>query len=336
MTSPADDREAARFLVTGACGCIGAWVVRELLTTASTVVTFDLDADRRRLRLLVTEEELSGVPHFQADIADLAELETAIEQHGITNIIHLAALQVPFCRADPPLGARVNVVGTINVLEATKRRQGTMRPVVYASSVAAYDAPTEGVAAATLDRFPGTLYGVFKRANEASARVYWQDHGVSSVGLRPHTVYGVGRDQGLTSAPTKAMLASAAGVPFRIPYGGAGQLQYGHDVARAFVTASRGADEGAEVHNIAGPRVTMAEVVEAIGAAAPESVGEITFDDVPLPFPDEVDSSSFERVFDLGAPTPLREGVRDTVERFRELLAAGLLEPPPNTPVPAG
>src|SRR4030095_2725653 len=93
--------------------------------------------------------------------------------------------------------------------------------VVYASSVAAYDA-----GGTTMSGRPGTIYGVYKRANEASAAVYWQDEGRSSIGLRPHTVYGVGRDQGLTSAPTAAMLAADAGRPFRIPHGRPSPVPY--------------------------------------------------------------------------------------------------------------
>ena len=87
---------------------------------------------------------------------------------------------------------------------------------------------------------PGTLYGVYKRANEGTAHVYWADHGVASVGLRPHTVFGPGRDQGLTSAPTTAMLAAACGRPYRIPFGGTSQFQYAPDAARAFVSGGPG------------------------------------------------------------------------------------------------
>ena len=57
---------------------------------------------------------------------------------------------------------------------------------------------------------PTTHYGVFKRANEGNARVYYLDHGLNSVGLRPLTVYGVNRDTGLTSDPTKAKKLTAA------------------------------------------------------------------------------------------------------------------------------
>ena len=59
------------------------------------------------------------------DITDLPAIERVLDEHAITNVVHLAALQVPFCRADPPLGAAVNVVGTVNVFEAVRR----LRPV---------------------------------------------------------------------------------------------------------------------------------------------------------------------------------------------------------------
>ena len=60
-----------------------------------------------------------------------------MDEHDVTNVIHLAALQVPFVRDDPVLGSRVNVTGTVNVLEAVRRRGDGMGPVVYASSIAA-------------------------------------------------------------------------------------------------------------------------------------------------------------------------------------------------------
>jgi nucleoside-diphosphate-sugar epimerase len=316
-----------RFLVTGAHGCIGAWVVHELVVDGHEVVTFDLSADPRRLRLLLDEPALATVPHVAGDIADPAALERALDEHEVTNVIHLAALQVPFCRADPPLGARVNVLGTVNVFEAVKRRSGRMAPVVYASSVGAFDAPEEHVAP-SMTGHPGTLYGVFKRANESTAFVYREENGVSSIGLRPHTVYGIGRDQGLTSAPTSAMLAAAAGEPYRIPYGGAAQLQYARDVARAFIAASLSGYEGASVHNLPGARVSIAEVVDAIAEAAPGSAGTIEFDDVLLPFPEEVDSGSFSEIAPSFATTLLDDGVRDTIERFRTLLSEGLVTSP--------
>jgi len=316
-----------RFLVTGAYGCIGAWVVHTLVDAGEAVVTFDLSSDARRLALVLPPEQVAALPHVAGDVSDPEALDRALEEHGITNVIHLAALQVPFCRADPPLGARVNVLGTVNVFEAIRARADRLAPLVYASSVAAFDPPEEGAPPA-MSGHPSTLYGVYKRANESTAAVYAQDHGVASVGLRPHTVYGVGRDQGLTSAPTTAMLAAAAGVTYTIPYGGAAQLQLAADVARAFVGASTAGARGATVHNVPGRSVAIAEVIEAISAAAPASAGSIHFDDVRLPFLEEIDGSSFAGLVPGFAETPLEEGVAATIERFRVLVADGRVVPP--------
>jgi nucleoside-diphosphate-sugar epimerase len=306
-----------RFLVTGAHGCVGAWVVHELAAEGRYVVTFDLSTEPRRLRLLLGDAA-AAVPHVVGDITDLAALEHALDEHRVTHVIHLAALQVPLVRADPPLGARVNVLGTVNVFEAAARRE--LAPIVYASSIAAYDA------GGSFDAHPSTLYGVFKRANEATAEVYLAESGVASVGLRPHTVYGVGRDQGVTAAPTAAMLAAAAGVPYTIPYGGAAQLQLARDVARAFVASSLAGAEGAAVHNLPGRAVPIAEVVEAIDALVPGA--RIACGDTVLPFPAQVDSRSFAGLVPGYAETPLVDGVRETVSSFRDLLARGVLPPP--------
>ncbi len=324
-----------RFLVTGAHGCIGAWVIRALISEGAEVVALDVSDDDHRLRMVLSEDELSALPLVRTDITDLERLEHTLDEHEITNVIHLAALQVPFCRADPSLGARVNVVGTVNVLEAAARRSARMAPVVYASSIAAYDAVDAAQAAgspappSTSGGVPGTLYGVYKRANEGTAALYWSDRELPSVGLRPHTVYGPGRDQGLTSSPTAAMLAAAAGTPFEIPFGGSFQLQYAPDVAAAFILASRSQARSASVHNLNGRSVHMSEVVAAIEAARPEAADTITFVDTELPFPAEVDHGSLREVMSEPPETPLDDGIRETITRFQELLAAGTVSVAP-------
>jgi UDP-glucuronate 4-epimerase len=318
---------AERFLITGAYGCIGAWTVHQLLAEGVYVVALDLSVDLHRLQLLLTDDDLAALPRAHTDITDLDALERTIDEHEITHVIHLAALQVPFCRADPPLGARVNVVGTVNVLEAVTRRRSRMAPLVYASSIAAYEAidDSDDRRPSADGGTPGTLYGVYKRANEGAAAVYWREQSLPSVGLRPHTVYGPGRDQGLTSAPTSAMLAAAAGASFQIPYGGRFQIQYAPDVARAFIDASRSTGDGASVHNLAGHSVHMRDIVGAIETAAPEAAGRITFDSTLLPFPDEVESDSLTELIGPASDTPVQQGVSDTINRFRRLLADGLV-----------
>lgn len=272
---------------------------------------FDLGTSRHRLELVLTPEQLEALPLVGGDVTDLDGLERALDEHAITNVIHLAALQVPFCRADPVRGAQVNVVGTVNVFEAVRRRSDRIRRVVYASSMAVYGPDDAG--RRDERTHPATHYGVYKVANEGTARLYRLDAGVPSVGLRPGTVYGPGRDQGLTSSPTQAMAAAARGEGFHIDFGGTTHYQYAPDVARALVAASRAEIDDAVVFNLEGTRAHMRDVVAAIEAAAPDVAGRITFDDSPLPFPDALES-------DGPLPlswTPLEDGVRETIALLR-------------------
>jgi UDP-glucuronate 4-epimerase len=301
-----------RFLVTGALGCLGAWTLRTLMREGVPAVGFDLGGSRHRLELVLDEEELEHVGVVPGDVTDLAGVERALSEHEITHVIHLAALQIPLVRADPVRGAQVNVLGTINVFEAVKRRSGTVRGLAYASSAAVYGASHDGVLGEDAPATPVTHYGVHKEANEGTARVYWLDDGVPSVGLRPYVVYGPGRDQGLTAGPTLAMEAAARGEPYRIPFGGRAQYHYAPDAARAFVDAARTCDGGAVVGNLGGPSTHMSEIVAAIEAAVPEAAGTITFEDQQLPVPEV-----FEARVRPGPVTPIEVGVRETIDVFR-------------------
>jgi UDP-glucuronate 4-epimerase len=298
-------------LVTGVLGCIGAWTARLLLEQGVDVVGFDLGTSMHRLELVMAPEQRARLTLVPGDITDIAALGRALDEHEITGVVHLAALQVPACRADPALGARVNVLGTVNVFEAVKARRERIPHVVYASSVAVYG-PNDTGAHDERTR-PATHYGVYKAANEGTARVYAHDVRLPSIGVRPCCVYGPGRDQGLTSSPTQAMLAAARDEGFRISFGGTTHYQYAPDVARALIAATRLPVEDAVVFNLAGTRAHMSAMVAAIESAAPEVTGRITFDAAALPFPETLEA---EEPLPL-AWTPLEQGVRETVEHFR-------------------
>ena len=290
--------QSETWLVTGATGCIGAWVAVGLVRDGVKVIALDHSTDPYRRRLIATEEELAHLTVVHGDITDLDGIERVMSEHAVTHVVHLAAMQAPLCREDPPRGALVNVAGTVNVFEAA-RRHGIEQPIVYASSAGVYD--EHG------DHLPHTIYGVYKLANEGTARIYWHDHAVASVGLRPNVAYGAGRDRGMTSGPTAAIVAAVRGEPFHIPFGGSTQLQYVRDVAAAFIAAARSEAEGASVFNLGGPASAIADVVTAIEAAIPGA--RITFDDIPLPFPSSLPEPWF------GMPTTsLEQGVAETIE----------------------
>jgi nucleoside-diphosphate-sugar epimerase len=318
-----------RVLVTGGYGCIGSWIACNLLERGDQVWMYDLKEDPRRLRLILDEERLRQVGFVQGDVTDLAGLRGAIERHGITHLIHLAGLQVPVCRADPLLGAKVNVLGTLAVFEAVRQSQGQVQRLVYASSAAVFGPPAAypaGPLADDVPLTPATHYGVFKCCNEGNARIYFQDFGLSSIGLRPWTVYGVGRDFGMTSEPTKAIKSLALDRPYHITYGGWQDMQYVDDVAQIFVRCLEAPYRGAKSYNLRGDVVDLPALHRAFCEVDPRAARLITFGERQIAIAYDLDDGALQR--DLGPMprTPLVEGIRRTLELFKHLQAQGRLD----------
>ncbi len=314
------------YFVTGAQGFIGSWVVKALVERGDMAVVFDRSDDSRRLAAVMKQEALERVRFAIGDITDGAAVRAAIEASGARRVIHLAGLQVPTCKADPVAGALVNVVGTLNIFEAA-RGVGAER-VVYASSAAVFGMSEES---APLDESaacdPTTHYGVFKRANEGNARVYFLDHGLSSAGLRPYTVYGVGRDTGITSDPTKAIKAAILGRPFHIRFGGATDFQYVADTAAAFIACADRAPAGDFVFNLHGETTEVAEMVRVIDEELPaHQRGLVTFGGAPIPVAPHLSDAAIRATIGDVPSTPLAEGVRETIRRFIELRDEGRLD----------
>jgi nucleoside-diphosphate-sugar epimerase len=305
---------AERVLVTGALGCLGAWVARCALDDGDAVVGYDLGDNRSRLEL-VLGDDADRVELVRGDITDLAAVERALDEHEITRVVHLAALQVPFVRANPPLGMHVNVAGTVNVFDAVSRRLDRIPNVTYASSTAVYNRDDPNPAPESGGTMPTTLYGVSKLADEGIARIYRADAGVPSIGLRPYVIYGPGRDQGMTSGPTMAIAAAVRGEPFHIGYSGSAQYDYVPDVARAVVRAAHATTATAAVYNVPGALADMAVVVACIEAEVPGA--EITWGGDPLPFPPELEAVGYDRDVGPFPRTALPDGVAATVAHFR-------------------
>lgn len=312
------------YFMTGALGCIGAWIVKRLVERGDRPVAFDLSEDRRRLDAIMPAEQIESVRFIRGDITEAREVRRALDTCGAAHVIHLAGLQVPTCRADPAAGARVNVVGTLNVFEAA--RAAGLGRVIYASSAAVFGLADEAVDE-TVAPAPLTHYGVFKQTNEGNARVYFLECGLSSVGLRPFSVYGVGRDAGLTSDPTRAMKAAVAGRPFHIRFGGTSDFIHAGDVAAAFIACADEAPEGAHVFNLHGETMAVEALVRTIERHLPASArGLITFGGPPIPMPPALDDTALRAVLSNLPRTGIDEGVRDTIGRFAALREAGRLD----------
>lgn len=308
------DRIDGPVLVTGAGGCIGAWVCAILSRSGVPVIATDLTPSPRRAALVMGESEAEALDWIALDVTDGAAVAQLINDRKVRSIIHLAGLQVPFCAANPAMGARVNVEGTINILEAA--RGAEINRTVFASSVAALGFPIGG---------PNkeTLYGAYKVANENTAYVYWKDWQVPSVCLRPNVVYGVARDQGMTSKSTIAIQAAAFGQPYEVPFTGPYSWLYAGEAAAAFIASISQEGTGAYCFDLNGrcePVEAGLDLLKGI-----DSTAEVTASGAPIPFNPDLDEAPLRAHVPEYPTITIEDGIKDTYAAFKELYNKGRL-----------
>ncbi len=200
------------------------------------------------------------------------------------------------------------MVGHINIFEAA-RKHG-IRRVVYTSSIAA---KPRGPAHA-----PSNLYGVFKKTDEEIARIYWQDHQMPSLGLRPYIVYGVGRDEGETSAITRAIEAAALGKAYEIPFTTRSCFQYAGDVAEVFARASCSDWDGAILSDITDTVHSTKDVVATIRVLLPGS--KVSSAETERVSPEDgFETGPLNAIIGEWQETPLSEGICHTIDFYRAL-----------------
>lgn len=311
----ADIKDRA-ILITGAAGCIGAWAVKLLLENGAKPVIYDLTENKTRLELALAGGQVGSADDViweQGDITDYRRLTQIIKKHDITAIIHLAALQVPFCKADPVGSTRVNVMGSINILEAA--RQAGIKRLAYASSVAA---PAMGD-----NDFLATLYGAHKICGEQMAVVYWQDWQVPSIGIRPGIIYGPGRDQGMSAAPSIAMLAALEGRAYTVPFSGPLTFCHVEDAALRFVAAISKDQTGAPIFDMNGTPADTAEIIKLIKAKT-DANANLGYNGNSMPFPANKDDGSLDQLLGVPPYRTLEAGIDDSLTHFTTAKSRGI------------
>jgi len=327
-----------RILITGGQGFLGGWVIKQLLEepTPPKVWSLDVKQDDGLLNQIFFHSlPTNNLERVYADVANTKVVEDLMMEVMPTSIIHLAGIQIPTCRVNPIFGANVNVIGTLNIFEAVRKlkqdKNHSVSCVTYASSAGVFGPPTDYKAPLEDKQYhePRTHYGVFKTANEGNARVYWQDHGISSVGLRPLTVYGVGREIGLTSDPTKAIKSLVLGKKYNIGFTGSTAWNYIEDMADVFIRCARSNPSDAVALNIKGEVASIDQFIGALGEAfGKEKVAQLITRRGPhLPLAYEFQEKGLEEL--LGERpiklTPLTQALPKIAAHFQKLEAANQL-----------
>jgi nucleoside-diphosphate-sugar epimerase len=272
-------------LITGGTGLIGTCLADKLLARGERVTLLDLaPAEWRVASLRAGAGDRLRV--VRGDVTSLVDLLDAVRAGAATAIVHLAYVLGAESNANPELAARVNVLGTTNVLEAA--RLGGVTRVLLASSIAVYgadsDYPPDALPlredAAPLVCRGVSLYGAGKVYLEHLGAVYAQRHGLVVGGLRPSIVYGWGRERGASAFVGELVDRAVAGRPFQLRAGDARvSLVYVDDVAeqfRALLDADPAVFARRRFFNTGGDTCTLSELADAVRRLVPGAVIEVT------------------------------------------------------------
>jgi len=317
----------AHFIVTGGCGFFGSWIIRRLFADGHRVTVFDVERTTKRWEMILSPQQIEQIAFRSVRIDEADQVKSAFEAAAPDAIIHLAGLQVPTCRANPLAGARVNVIGTLAIFEAAASLKNKP-PVVYASSAAVFGSDADYDTASVGDHSvpkPGTHYGAFKLCNEHCARAYFLEKQILSVGLRPMTVYGPGRDVGMTSFPTRAIAAAILKKKFDIPFKGPSTYTFAEEVADIFVNAALKPVPGAPAYTVGGDVIDVATFIMELDRVVPGAAGLVTASGGDLPVASSMDDAELRKAYPVRRIN-IAEGIKRTVEIFQTLAARGKLE----------
>ena len=306
-----------RVLVTGGAGFIGSHVADELVTRGHDVAVLDDLSSGRR-------ENVPAKAHFeQIDLRDRDAVTRFVADARPEAVSHQAAqVSVAVSVREPIVDAQVNVIGGLNLLEAC-RSAGVGQRVVFASTGGAlYGEVPEGQAAdPSWPTNPMSPYAASKDAFERYLRFYAHEHGFEPRILRYANVYGPRQDPhgeaGVVAIFCQRLLKDEPIQVNALREEGDGGCVRDYTFVSDVVRANREAIEG-----------TLTEDVVNVGTGHPTTTGALaslirdltgsssTVADAPRR-PGDLERSVLQPAPVLPDPTPLREGLAQTVEWFR-------------------
>lgn len=311
------------FLVTGGAGFIGSHVCERLLRAGHAVWAFDDLNDfydpAIKMRNLQDIRAAGGRFEFiKGDVTDRVHVAEIFGSVRFDQVIHLAARAgVRPSLESPALYQRVNVEGTVNVLDAAKK--SGVRKIIVASSSSVYGVNSKLPFSEDdpVNR-PISPYAASKLATEALAHVYHHAYGIDIVALRFFTVYGPRQRPDLAIHKFATLISMGKPVPF---YGdGSSARDYTYiDDALEGVMACTQKEFGFEIFNIGESQtVTLQRLVElleiALGKKAIIDRQPVQPGDVPITY---ADISKARAKLGYNPKVKIEVGIRKFIEWFQ-------------------
>ena len=171
-----------KILVTGGAGFIGSHVIEKLMQEDCQITVLD------NLHTGLRENIPEGIAFIEMDICDKAVM-AVFEKGQFDSVIHLAGqTMVDVSIKNPLMDANINVLGTVNILEAC-RKTGVKR-VIFSTTAATYGDIEQLPILESFETVPTSFYGLSKLTVEKYLQLYHELYGLDYVALRFANVYG--------------------------------------------------------------------------------------------------------------------------------------------------
>ena len=265
----------SKILVTGGAGFIGSHLVDKLVELGHYVLVMDNLSNGKK-------ENINPKAEFhQVDICDFQTMNLYFK--GIDYVFHLAALPRVLISVEDPIGtSKTNIMGTINVFEAS--RQNNVKRVINTSSSSVYGNQDKLPLKEDMTPNPISPYGLQKWVGEKFAKLYTEIYNLPVVSIRPFNVYGtrIDIDSDYSLVLGRFLKQKSLGKP--LPINGDGEQTRGYcyvdDLVNAFVLAMESQKiRGGEVINTGSDKAYsinfLADLIGGEKAYGPERPGDI-------------------------------------------------------------
>jgi UDP-glucose 4-epimerase len=263
-----------KVLITGGMGVIGAETTRKFVREGHRPVVYARHRDDRLVGDIIDKIDFEA-----GDIGDMPRLLEVIKRHRVSHIVHAAAFVGAVSAANPALSIQVNVMGTVNVLEAARlfdvqRLVFTSAKGIYGPLRGDYGPPHYKPIPEDMPKDPQRIYDSAKLMGEQTVLYYANNFGIDAAIVRFATTYGPGKTarHGKMGVTSQIVENPFNGLPFHHPYGSEAKddFIYNKDSALGIYLATIAEKIPGRIYNIgSGIRLTLNDFAAVIRKRIP-------------------------------------------------------------------
>jgi nucleoside-diphosphate-sugar epimerase len=294
-------------LITGGSGFIGSHLAKKLIEQGYEVIIFDMIPPK------LLEEVKNKIIYVKGDVSSWNNIVNVLKNYQPNYIYHTAAILGDVAYENPMLAFKVNIEGTMNILEAC--RIFDIKNIIFISSIAIF-APSDKISDSSL-KYPTEPYGISKLFGEAMGLYYTTRYDLDVRGLRGTWIFGPGRSRGGTAFSSLLIQLPALGQPVEVP-DLMGNWCYVKDFVDALIVLARSKNPKQRFYIVGGENMKVSEVAKIVKEFIPEA--KITIkppSGVATLWSQIVDDSNFRKDFNWKPNYTIRDAIKDFINEVR-------------------